>query len=366
MKSEKNKKFLASPYNPKRSWVRRIPEMKNDEQINIEDDQPIIMRPKSKKKATKPSRSPRRAIYEAKFEKYKINKTLKGEYDKEMEQKDDFDLYTKGIDSANAKAKKIDWGTDIFDAALAQSKAKTAADTDDPVYREDYDTKILSTMSHKLESLSKEDRLTFNVLKWIFNAIKKGKHVDKKELIEQLDLNLDIVTSLGFNDMEDVTYKLNTLKTEKFNKLNWEEFLDFFGKSNQFDGLTNEKAGSGSGMASKAQEPVQSKIDPVKRKEELSATAYTKMSKTADGDPVFSEIEEDEKTQANLKKLADSRVSKFVIEEVDDEIAAQKKRKAQKSKQSKAGKRADTSQSIDTIEIFEEKEETAMFQHKSE
>lgn len=180
--------------------------------LNKEDDKP------------KSSKSPRTRVYEAKYSKYKINKKLKGEFDSGKKVKEDFDLYTKGQESSHVKAKKIDWN-DLF----TQKIKKKDKPSDDPVFKPDYDQQILHKMVKKLEKLSKEDKLTFSILKWIFNAIKKKDNlVVKKELVQQLDQNIDIIHSLGFESSEDVSHQLNLIKTKYPGKLTWEEFLDFF------------------------------------------------------------------------------------------------------------------------------------------
>jgi len=220
---QERKKFLASPYNPDRTWVRRIPQRKEGEDEEI-DESHLMASAKKEKEAPKSSKSPRRQVYEAKYSKYKINKKLKGEYDSDKKGKDDFDLYTKGKESQNVKAKKINWD-DLF----AQKLRKSFSRPDFPVFKADYDQQLLHKLVKKLQKLSKEDRLTFSILKWIFNAMKKKDNtIDRKELIEQLDQNIDIINSLGFESTEDVAHQLNLLRTKSYGKLTWEEFLDFF------------------------------------------------------------------------------------------------------------------------------------------
>lgn len=52
---------------------------------------------------------PRQTIYEAKFEKYLANKTVKGEQDKKKADRkpEDFDIYTKGFDSPSKMTKRF-------------------------------------------------------------------------------------------------------------------------------------------------------------------------------------------------------------------------------------------------------------------
>ena len=52
---------------------------------------------------------PRQSIYEAKFEKYLANKKAKQEVDKKKAERkaEDFDIYTKGLDSPSKMTKRF-------------------------------------------------------------------------------------------------------------------------------------------------------------------------------------------------------------------------------------------------------------------
>jgi hypothetical protein len=55
------------------------------------------------------------------------------------------------------------------------------------VYNPDYENTLMneSVRQHreKLNNLSKKDKLTFSVLKWIFNAIQRNQLVERDELL---------------------------------------------------------------------------------------------------------------------------------------------------------------------------------------
>lgn len=81
--------------------------------------------------------------------------------------------------------------------------------------------------------------MTFYLLKWIFNAIKressdedpklKGRsYVTKIDLIKQLGKNDELMRALGYNDADEVTKAIKVSGSEKDGCLIWEEFLDFF------------------------------------------------------------------------------------------------------------------------------------------
>ncbi len=81
--------------------------------------------------------------------------------------------------------------------------------------------------------------MTFFLLKWIFNAIKressvedpklKGRsYVTKNDLIKQLQQNDELMSALGYRDGKDIAEAVKTTGCAKDGCLVWEEFLDFF------------------------------------------------------------------------------------------------------------------------------------------
>ncbi len=81
--------------------------------------------------------------------------------------------------------------------------------------------------------------MTFFLLKWIFNAIKrdsapedpklKGKaYVTKVDLVKQLSKNDELMGALGYEGPDVVARAVKQAPAVKDGSLMWEEFLDFF------------------------------------------------------------------------------------------------------------------------------------------
>ena len=81
--------------------------------------------------------------------------------------------------------------------------------------------------------------MTFYLLKWVFNAIKrdssiedpklKGKsYVTKTDLVKQLSKNDELMSALGYNDISQILTGVRDVNSIKEGCLIWEEFLDFF------------------------------------------------------------------------------------------------------------------------------------------
>ena len=232
----------------------------------------------------------------------------------------DFDLYLQGKESKNLKAKEIDWD-DLFTQKLRPPKYST----DYPVYQADYDMKVFQSIKEKLENMSKEDKLTFSILKWIFNAMKKKDYtVYRKELIEQLDQNIDILQSLGFRDSEQIEHDLSGVRTKQIGKLDWEEFLDFFGWNSHSYKQTGDTwwktEQEGKEYYIPINEPMLARLDPEERKLQLSNQAYERMTTRVDGQPVFTDLAGNKKAESNMHKLTDARVNKLVVEEIENEL----------------------------------------------
>lgn len=64
------------------------------------------------------------------------------------------------------------------------------------------------------DSMSKQDEIIFNILKWIFSALKKDQEIiEKKQVLEQLKHNLDTLQSLGFQCFNDFQESLTKFPT---------------------------------------------------------------------------------------------------------------------------------------------------------
>ena len=81
--------------------------------------------------------------------------------------------------------------------------------------------------------------MTFFLLKWIFNAIKRDSTVDdaklqgkpyitKADLVKQLSKNDELMNALGYDSPNDVVSAVKKAISGKDGCLLWEEFLDFF------------------------------------------------------------------------------------------------------------------------------------------
>jgi hypothetical protein len=91
----------------------------------------------------------------------------------------------------------------------------------------------------KLLGVSAEDKMTFFLLKWVFNAIKqtsdledpklKGKkYMKKTELVTQLAKNVELMEAFGIVSKKDLEAKVKAAPCSKVGCLTWEEFLGFF------------------------------------------------------------------------------------------------------------------------------------------
>jgi hypothetical protein len=87
--------------------------------------------------------------------------------------------------------------------------------------------------------VSNEDKMTFFLLKWIFNAVKRdsaledtklqGKpYITKVDLVKQLAKNDELMHALGYEGPEEITRGVKQMATAKDGCMLWEEFLDFF------------------------------------------------------------------------------------------------------------------------------------------
>jgi len=81
--------------------------------------------------------------------------------------------------------------------------------------------------------------MTFFLLKWVFNAIKRDSTIDdlklkgqpyvtKNDLVKQLSKNPELMSTIGFKSEKDIISSVKYFHTAKESCLLWEEFLDFF------------------------------------------------------------------------------------------------------------------------------------------
>lgn len=81
--------------------------------------------------------------------------------------------------------------------------------------------------------------MTFFLLKWVFNAIKRdssdddpkfqGKpYISKTDLIKQLSKNPELMQALGYESTNQLSENVKLSPSKKDGYLMWSEFLDFF------------------------------------------------------------------------------------------------------------------------------------------
>jgi hypothetical protein len=80
--------------------------------------------------------------------------------------------------------------------------------------------------------------MTFFLLKWVFNAIKRDSadddpkfqgrpYMSKNDLIKQLSKNPELLHALGYADARQLTDNVKLAACNKDGFLMWSEFLDF-------------------------------------------------------------------------------------------------------------------------------------------
>lgn len=183
-------------------------------------------------------------MYEAKFEKFLANKSQKELIGKRAAalKQPNFDITTKGTSSSSKKAKNYKGvvGAEIkmHPSGKFETDDLMPADYEAHLIREEL-TKSKKIDPFKLLGVSAEDKMTFFLLKWIFNAIKqtsdledpklKGKkYMKKTELVTQLSKNVELMEAFGIVSKKDLEAKVKAAPCVKVGCLTWEEFLGFF------------------------------------------------------------------------------------------------------------------------------------------
>ena len=209
-----------------------------------------------------------------------------------------------GPESPHKDAKTIDWeGTDVY-----KKQHKTNLDDFKEIVD---DSQLLKEEIEKdknqLESLSKQDEILFNILKWIFNAIRKEKeYVNKNDLIGQLEINKQIVDSFGFGSFENFKDQLARFSTQQEGTWTWDEFIDFFISHSWIANDKNEWWKSfllDMDAKEKARKEQEIYNSPEQKQKRLNEEVFQKSAKKLSFD--LKEID-----QEKMKMLSDSRVSK--------------------------------------------------------
>jgi hypothetical protein len=187
---------------------------------------------------------PRQTIYEAKYEKYLANKKVKQDVDKKKSERkpEDFDIYTKGLDSPSKMTKRFRVDGD---PTIAKLSGKYNGDDLIPS-EQDQAILLKNEIKQRREvdpfsdlGVSGKDKMTFFLLKWVFNAIKRdssdddpkfhGKpFISKIDLIKQLSKNPELMQALGYETNNQLSENVKLSPSKKDGYLMWSEFLDFF------------------------------------------------------------------------------------------------------------------------------------------
>lgn len=226
--------------------------------------------------------------------------------EKHKHKKREYDTWMYGPESPHKDAKVIDWeGTDVYKKMHSPQKfdARLIHTIDD----EELLKEGLESKKESMETMSKQDEIIFNILKWIFNAIKKEKEVvNKLHVMDQLKENKDTLKSLGFKDFDDFATELNRFPSSQDGFLTWEEFIDFFiSKSGLGDTKSEWWKTFLTGMHTKEKAKLDAEFynSPEEKARRLNDKAYLKASDKKKLNFDISENEAD-----NLKRLSNSRV----------------------------------------------------------
>ena len=156
-------------------------------------------------------------------------------------QKEGFDLYTKAVGSPSKSAKR----------------SRSRPDPTAPAFSGKYNPEDLATGTGRLSEdelrkaqlaradpfgalgVGSADKMTFFLLKWVFNAIKRdsthddphfkgASFISKADLIKQLAKNPELLRALGYEDQRQLQDGVKNASGKKDGFLMWSEFLDFF------------------------------------------------------------------------------------------------------------------------------------------
>lgn len=181
--------------------------------------------------------------YEAKFEKYRSNKLTKDQIEKRVAsmQQPDFDVTTKSKMSPSKRSRKY---TTVVGAEIDfKPSGKFEKDFLMPDGYEEHlmREELLNTRTDPFRVLgvSQEDKMTFFLLKWVFDYIKQdsdhddqhleGKpYVTKKDLVSQLSKNPELMSALEIKSKRELNDSVDLAACKKKGCMTWTEFLNFF------------------------------------------------------------------------------------------------------------------------------------------
>ena len=187
--------------------------------------------------------SVRMQAFEAKFDKYRANKHTKTVIEKRSKLLDqpDFDITTKGKQSPSKKARKyttvIGAEIDFKPSGKFDKEFLMPEGYEDALMREE----LMDTRRDpfKVLGVSPDDKMTFYLLKWVFDYIKQDSDHDdehlggkafvvKKDLVSQLSKNPELMSALEIKSKRELNDQVQDAACAKKNCLTWNEFLNFF------------------------------------------------------------------------------------------------------------------------------------------
>lgn len=84
----------------------------------------------------------------------------------------------------------------------------------------------------KLLGVSNEDKMSFFLLKWVFNAVKRNDqhtpYVLKKELVSQLSKNVELLNAMNIPNSLALEKGIQQAPCKTESQLTWLEFLEYF------------------------------------------------------------------------------------------------------------------------------------------
>lgn len=84
----------------------------------------------------------------------------------------------------------------------------------------------------KLLGVSNEDKMSFFLLKWVFNAVKRNDkqtpYVLKRELVSQLSKNVELLNAMNIPNSLALEKGIQQAPCKTENQLTWLEFLEHF------------------------------------------------------------------------------------------------------------------------------------------
>lgn len=189
----------------------------------------------------------RRDAFEAKFDKYKANKQQKEYVERRMKtlEQPNFDITTKNPGSPSKLARKyttvVGAEIDFRPSGKFEQQQLMPEGYEQHLMRE----QLLDSRKDpfKVLGVSNEDKMSFYLLKYVFNAIKQepaapgsddeegslGKpFVAKKDLLSQLSKNPQIMEALEVGSKRELHDLVDQAHGERKGCLTWTEFLNAF------------------------------------------------------------------------------------------------------------------------------------------